>query len=175
MIYTNHIEQILDPGQAYIYIDVGGGSTEITVFNNTQVIDSQSFPVGTLRWLKGKVSVQAIDEMKNWVRRNCNIYHPITAIGSGGNINKAIKLLDKKEQLTFPRLKEFYIDLKAHSLEDRMEIWQLNQDRAEVILPAIKIYLTVMKAANANLMVVPQIGLVDGIIHSLHEKHLEEN
>ena len=110
--------------------------------------------------------------MKNWVKENTAGHFPLTAIGSGGNINKIYKMLDRKDKpLSFIKLKELYDELKVLSVEDRMEFWQLNQDRADVIVPAAKIYLGVMKAAEISEIIVPQIGLADGIVHQLHEDY----
>jgi exopolyphosphatase/guanosine-5'-triphosphate,3'-diphosphate pyrophosphatase len=170
LIYSNHIEQLLDHDQSYLYIDVGGGSTEITLFDHGKIVVSRSFNIGTIRWLKEKITKESWEEMKSWVRESTSGHFPITAIGSGGNINKIFKLLEKKDKsIEFSRLKELYNEMKVHTITERMEIWQLNPDRADVILPAAKIYLGVMRAAGIQQMIVPQIGLADGIIHSLHE------
>lgn len=174
LIYANHVEELLDNKQGYLYIDVGGGSTELTLFDKGIVVNSQSFNIGALRWIKGKVSKESWEGMKNWVKENTTGHFPLTAIGSGGNINKIFKMLDRKDKpITFIRLKEFYDELKVHTVEERMELWQLNQDRADVIVPAAKIYLGVMKAAEIKEIIVPQIGLADGIIHLLHEDYIK--
>ena len=134
IIYSNHIETLLDHSQSYLYIDVGGGSTEITLFDSGKIIASQSFDVGTLRWPKGKVSGDKWENMKSWVKQNTDGHSPLTAIGSGGNINKIFKMFERKEKpMAFAKLKEFYDELKTHTIEERMEIWQLNPDRADVI------------------------------------------
>jgi exopolyphosphatase/guanosine-5'-triphosphate,3'-diphosphate pyrophosphatase len=175
LIYTNHIEQMLDGTQSYLYIDVGGGSTEITLFDKGKVLASQSFDVGALRWVSGKVSTDTWERMKRWVQEISVGHFPLTAIGSGGNINKIFKMLDRRDRpLSFSKLKEFYDELKIHSVEERMEIWQLNPDRADVIVPAAKIYMAVMKAADIKEIVVPQIGLSDGIVHKLHEDFIQK-
>ena len=171
LIYSNHVEQVLDNTQSYLYIDVGGGSTEITLFDKGKIVISQSFDIGALRWLSGKVSKENWDKMKKWVQEKTAGHAPLTAIGSGGNINKIIKILDRRDRpLAFSKLKDFYVELKMHTVEERMEIWQLNTDRADVIVPATKIYLGIMKAADIKEIIVPQIGLVDGIVHQLHEQ-----
>ena len=173
LIYSNHVEEFLEHEQSYLYIDVGGGSTELTLFDHGNVIVSQSFNIGALRWLKGRVSKDDWEQMKVWVKKNTQGHEPLTAIGSGGNINKIFKFLDRKEKtLQIGRLREFYEELKSHTVEERMEIWQLNPDRADVIVPAAKIYLSVMKSAGIKEIVVPQIGVVDGIVHQLHEQHI---
>jgi exopolyphosphatase / guanosine-5'-triphosphate,3'-diphosphate pyrophosphatase len=176
LIYSNHIEQNLDPGKSYLYIDVGGGSTEITLFDKGKIIDSRSFNIGTIRWLQGKVSREQWEFMKSWVKETMDGHVPHSAIGSGGNINKIFKIFGRKDKpLTFLTLKNFYDDIKLLSLDDRMEKWGLNPDRADVILPATKIFLSIMKAAKTSNIYVPQIGLADGIIHQLHERYLESS
>ncbi len=173
LIYSNHIEELLDNKESYLYIDVGGGSTEITLFDKGQVIASQSFDIGALRWLKGKVTKERWEDMKQWVRTNTSGHTPLTAIGSGGNINKIFKMFDQRDlPLEFSMLKDLYDEMKVHTVEERMEIWQLNADRADVIVPAAKIYLGIMKAAGIDEIIVPQIGLADGIVHQLHEEFI---
>jgi exopolyphosphatase/guanosine-5'-triphosphate,3'-diphosphate pyrophosphatase len=173
IIYSNHTEQLLEKNQSYLYIDVGGGSTEVTLFDNGQRIFSQSFNIGTLRWLKGKVTKDYWDEVKQIVAKLTLGHFPLTAIGSGGNINKVFRLLEKKDKpLSFQRMKDLYAEMKIHSIEERMEIWDLATDRADVIVPAMKIYLGIMNAARIDNIVVPQIGLADGIVHQLHENYI---
>ena len=172
LIYSNHVEEELDHDKCYLYIDVGGGSTELTLFDRGDCIASQSFNIGTLRWLQGKSTKEQWEEFKSWVKRISENHGPLTAIGSGGNINKIFKMLGKKDKpLSFSVLKELYDEMKIHSVEERMEIWGLNPDRADVIVPAAKIFLGVMKAAGIDEIIVPQIGLADGIVHQLHEQN----
>lgn len=172
LIYSNHVEEELDHDKCYLYIDVGGGSTELTLFDRGDCIASQSFNIGTLRWLQGKSSKEQWEEFKSWVKKVSENHGPLTAIGSGGNINKIFKMLGKKDKpLSFSILKELYDEMKIHSVEERMEIWGLNPDRADVIVPAAKIFLGVMKSAGIDEIIVPQIGLADGIVHQLHEQN----
>jgi exopolyphosphatase/guanosine-5'-triphosphate,3'-diphosphate pyrophosphatase len=174
LIYTNHVEENLSNDQSYLYIDVGGGSTELTIFDKGSVVASNSFNVGTLRWLGGKVSVDVWEEMKGWARKNTLGHFPITAIGSGGNINKIFKMIGRKDKpLAFDKLKDFYNELKVLDMDTRMENYGLNPDRADVIVPAAKIYLGMMKASGATEIIVPQIGLSDGIVHQLHQIYTE--
>lgn len=171
LIYSNHVEEHLDKSKSYLYIDVGGGSTEVTLFNKEQCVFSQSFDIGTIRWLKGQVSKDKWYAFKDRIREQTAGYKSLTGIGSGGNINKIFKMLDRKDKpLPFDKLKELYDELKVHTVEERMEIWQLNPDRADVIVPAAKIFLGIMKAAQIQEILVPQIGLSDGIVHQLHEQ-----
>jgi len=172
LIFSNHVEEHLDKSKSYLYIDVGGGSTEVTLFHKEQCVFSQSFDIGTLRWLKGQVTKEKWYAFKDKIRELVNGYRSLTAIGSGGNINKIFKMLDRKDKpLPFEKLKELYDELKIHTVDERMEIWQLNPDRADVIVPAAKIFLGIMKAAQIQEIIVPQIGLSDGIIHQLHEQY----
>ncbi len=176
LIFSNHVEEHLDKNNSYLYIDVGGGSTEVTLFSGGRCLVSQSFDIGTIRWLNQQVPKEKWYEFKDWVRLITNGHQPLTAIGSGGNINKIFKMLRRKEGQTLPfeKLKEIYAEMKLHTVEERMEIWGLNPDRADVIVPAAKIFLGVMKAAQINEIIVPQIGLSDGIVHQLHEKNRQK-
>jgi exopolyphosphatase/guanosine-5'-triphosphate,3'-diphosphate pyrophosphatase len=173
IIYSNHIEEHLDHDQSYLYIDVGGGSTELTLFARNKVVASQSFNIGTIRLLHDQVSKETWNYFKDWVKEKTIPYYPLTAIGSGGNINKLFKMADKKENkpLTLAKIQEVYSFLKEFTVEDRITRLGLNPDRADVIVPATKIFLTVMKTAVIDKILVPQIGLSDGIIHLLYEKH----
>lgn len=173
IIYSNHVEEHLDPMQSYLYIDVGGGSTELTLFDRGRLVASQSFDVGTIRWLQQQVPKERWEAMKNWARDQSAGRGPLTAIGSGGNINKIFKMVGRKDKpITYERLRALYEELKVHTVEERMELWGLNSDRADVIVPAAKIYTGVMKAAQINEILVPQIGLADGIVHRLHEARM---
>jgi exopolyphosphatase / guanosine-5'-triphosphate,3'-diphosphate pyrophosphatase len=175
IIYSNHIAEHLDHSQSYLYIDVGGGSTEVTLFSDNKVTASQSFNIGTIRMLENQVTKETWNHFKNWIREKSEGHHPLTGIGSGGNINKIFKMLVRKENkpLTYEKIKELYTTLQNTTYEDRIAILGLNPDRADVIVPATKIFLTVMKCAEINDIIVPQIGLSDGIIHQLYEKHLD--
>lgn len=173
IIYSNHVAEHLDHNSSYLYIDVGGGSTEITLFADNKTVASQSFDVGTVRWLHNTVSKEYWDDVKLWVRNTTANHQPLIAIGSGGNINKIFKMLGRKENkpLTYQKLRELYDYLKAFTVEDRIRLLGLKPDRADVIVPAAKIFLSVMKHARIEKMIVPQIGLSDGLIHLLYEKH----
>jgi exopolyphosphatase/guanosine-5'-triphosphate,3'-diphosphate pyrophosphatase len=175
LIYSNHIEEKLNHSSNYIYLDVGGGSTEITLFRKGQCIASRSFEIGTIRWLQGSVSKDSWEELKSWVREMTAGIDFESVIGSGGNINKIFKLVGKKDKpLPFEVLKAFYDEIKILSIDDRIDIWELNPDRADVIVPAAKIFLSVMKAARVPDVIVPQIGLSDGIVHQLYEAILHK-
>ncbi len=173
IIYSNHVAEHLSPDQSYLYIDVGGGSTELTLFSNNHVIHSQSFNVGTIRLLQEQVSKETWLSFKEWIREKTAGHTPLTAIGSGGNINKIIKMAGRKEgrPISFERLKEMSEYLQAFTYEERITQLGLNPDRADVIIPAAKIFITILKTAGIEQMLVPQVGLSDGIIHLLYEKH----
>lgn len=176
IIYANHIAESLDNRFDYLYIDVGGGSTELTLFSNGYIKSSRSFNIGTIRLLHEKVEKWQWDEMKSWIKQQGISNKPIQAIGSGGNINKLYKLAKIKEgkPLSFEKLKELEVILNKYSYEERMEIIGLNPDRADVILPASKIYLTAMKVADCKKIFVPQIGMSDGLVHLQYEAYKKQ-
>jgi exopolyphosphatase / guanosine-5'-triphosphate,3'-diphosphate pyrophosphatase len=173
-IFSNHVEEQLDISKNYLYIDVGGGSTELTLLKGKEQIASKSFNVGTLRMLHQKLSESVWEEYKAWIKLNCKSYKPLIGIGSGGNINRLLKLANKKngESIAYSKLKEWHDILVAHTYEERIKLFGLNQDRADVIIPASKIFITTMKHAEIEKVIVPQVGLSDGIIHLIYEKWL---
>lgn len=176
IIYANHIAEGLDNKFDYLYIDVGGGSTELTLFSNGYIKSSRSFNIGTIRLLHEKVEKWQWDEMKTWIKQQVISNKPIQAIGSGGNINKLYKLAKIKEgkPLSFEKLKELEVVLNKFSYDERMEIIGLNPDRADVIVPAAKIYLTAMKVAECKKIYVPQIGMSDGLVHLQYEAYKKQ-
>ncbi|MEO6638761.1 MAG: exopolyphosphatase [Ginsengibacter sp.] len=171
-IYENHIAENLDKAHSYLYIDVGGGSTELTFFGNNKLIFKDSYNIGTIRLLKGKVTDEAWDEMKESIRTKTRDFKEVIAIGSGGNINKVYTLSKRKDTKPLPLelLKDFYKELSNVSLEDRMNIYKLRADRADVIVPALQIYVNVMRWAGSEEIYVPKIGLADGLIQHLWEE-----
>lgn len=173
IIYSNHIAQDIDKNKSYLYIDVGGGSTELSLFSTGGLWASGSFNIGTIRMLDNRDTEENWTGMKNFLRENTRQFKSITGIGTGGNINKLYKLAEEKNNapLTFGKLKSLYHYLDSFSLKDRINILSLNPDRADVIVPACEIYLTVMKSANIKNLYVPTVGLVDGIIQTLVEKN----
>lgn len=173
LVFSNHIEEILNPKNAYLYIDVGGGSTELTLYFNNKVIAAKSFNIGTVRMLLDKVEKNEMEEMKIWLKKNTIGIHPLYAIGSGGNINKIYKMSGKKEtkHLSYDKLKGIYEMLNSYTYQERIERLDLKPDRADVIVPAAKIFLTVMKTADIERVYVPQIGLSDGLVHELYDKY----
>lgn len=170
IIYSNHIAEHLDPERSYLYIDVGGGSTELTLFEQGHVVASQSFNIGSIRLLHEKVTKEDWGQLKNWIHEH-HAGHDLMAIGSGGNINKIFKLSERKEgkALSLLKLTEIYYFLKQFSVEERITRLGLNPDRADVIVPAAKVFITIMREAAIEKIIVPQIGLSDGIVHLLYE------
>ena len=176
IIYSNHIEEHLDKNNAYLYIDIGGGSTEITLFSKNKAVVSQSFNIGTIRMLHNQIEKEYWNYFKNWVREITKGYKPLIAIGSGGNINKLFRMTGRKltKPLATSKLKNLYELLESYTYEDRIKILGLNPDRADVIIPASKILLSVLKNAEIEKIIIPQIGLSDGIVHQLYEKYKEK-
>ena len=174
IIYSNHIEENLDMKKNYLYIDVGGGSTELSVFVNKVPIASRSFNIGTIRMLDNQDKEETWEEMKLWVKENTRNYKNLAGIGTGGNINKLFRMSDEKEEapLTFLKLKSLYNNLNSHSLKERITVFGLNPDRADVIIPACEIYITLMKWTGIKQIYVPKVGMADGIINLLIEENL---
>lgn len=171
-INENHIAENLDKEHSYLYIDVGGGSTELTFFADGNLLNKKSFNIGTIRLLKNLVQESMWDEMKSYIKSNVKSVLPNAAIGSGGNINKVFSLSKKKEgkPLSLDLLKDYYKELSSVSLEERIRIYKLREDRADVIVPALQIYVNVMRWADIDEIYVPKIGLADGLIQTLYEE-----
>jgi exopolyphosphatase/guanosine-5'-triphosphate,3'-diphosphate pyrophosphatase len=152
---------------------VGGGSTELTLYYDNKTIAAKSFNIGTVRMILDKVDKEEFEEMKAWLKRNTVGIHPLSAIGSGGNINKIFKMSGKKEtkHLSYDRLKGIYDMLCSYTYQERIERLDLKPDRADVIIPAAKIFLTVMKNADIEKVFVPQVGLSDGLVHGLYDMY----
>ena len=172
LIYENHIAENMDTDHSYLYIDVGGGSTELTFFADGKLISKESFNIGTIRLLKNMVTEAQWDAMKETIKQKTKGYKKIVAIGTGGNINKIFSLSKKKDgkPLTLDLLKDYYKELSSYNLADRIRLYDLREDRADVIVPALLIYLNVMRWADAEEIYVPKIGLADGLIHHLYEE-----
>lgn len=169
IIYDNHLANLPSQG-AFLYVDVGGGSTEISFICNGQRVFGKSFNVGTIRLLKGKVKKKDLMALKSEVTKVTAGYDNIKIIGSGGNINKLFRLANKKkkfEALPIDELKQLYDSLSKMSVEERMAAYELKPDRADVIVPAAEIFLHVAASSKAKEIIVPNIGLADGIINDL--------
>jgi exopolyphosphatase/guanosine-5'-triphosphate,3'-diphosphate pyrophosphatase len=172
MINQSHIAEGLDKNHNYLYIDVGGGSTELTFFSEGKMKYRESFNIGTIRLLKQQIHETVWDEMRDHLKLNIKSTLPMSAIGSGGNINKIFSLSKKKEgkPLTLQLLKDYHKEFSNYTVEELIRIYKLREDRADVIVPALLIYINVMKWADIEEIYVPKIGLADGLIQSLYEE-----
>jgi exopolyphosphatase/guanosine-5'-triphosphate,3'-diphosphate pyrophosphatase len=176
IIFSTDIADIIDKEKSYLYVDVGGGSTELTVFSKGKIINSKSYKIGTVRLLKNKKDTEKLwPEIESWIKENTKDLKKMAVIGSGGNINKLFKLSGKPEgkPLSYIYIKAHYQFLKKLTYEQRISEIGLNPDRADVIIPATKIYLSAMKWSGSRKIYVPKIGLADGIIKSLYNNNLE--
>jgi exopolyphosphatase / guanosine-5'-triphosphate,3'-diphosphate pyrophosphatase len=171
-IYENHVAENMTTDESYLYIDVGGGSTELTFFSDSKLVFKKSFNIGTIRLLKNQVEESSWDEMKEFIRTKTKGHHHVTAIGSGGNINKIFSISKRKEgkPLSLELLRDYYKEFSNLSLSQRISLHKLREDRADVIVPALLIYINVMRWADAQEIFVPKIGLADGLIHALYEE-----
>lgn len=169
LIYENHVAENMDTDHSYMYIDVGGGSTEISFFSNGILVFKKSFNIGTIRILKKMVTDLEWEELKNTIKAVTKGHKEVVAIGSGGNINKIFSISKRKDGKPLPLelLKDYYKELEAVTLIDRIVKYNLRTDRADVIVPALQIYVNVMRWANAAEIYVPKIGLADGLIQHL--------
>lgn len=172
VIYENHIAENLSKEDAYLYIDVGGGSTELTFFSNGRLEFKESFNIGTIRLLKKQVTEANWEEVKTFLRNRIKGFPHVTAIGSGGNINKIFSLSKRKDgkPLHIELLKDYLKELSSFTVEERIRLYKLKEDRADVIVPALQIYINVMRWTNTEEIYVPKIGLVDGLIQHLYDE-----
>jgi len=163
--------------KTYLYVDVGGGSTEFTIIHEGKTVTSRSFKIGTVRLLNDMVNRWNWIELETWIKQNTNLYERIDVIGSGGNINKIFKISGKSDgkPLSYFYLTTYFNTLQSYSYEERITELNLNQDRADVIIPAMRIYLSSMKWSNAKNIYVPKIGLADGIIKSIYFDTVSSN
>lgn len=171
VIYENHIAEHLGKDNSYLYIDVGGGSTEMSFFSNGILIYKNSFNIGTIRLLQNAVSEADWAAMKDTLRAVTKGHKKVMAIGSGGNINKVFSMSKIKEGRPLPvsLLREYYKNFGELTVPERMRQYHLREDRADVIVPALQIYTQAMRWAGADEIYVPKIGLVDGLVHHLYE------
>jgi exopolyphosphatase/guanosine-5'-triphosphate,3'-diphosphate pyrophosphatase len=172
LIYENHFAETFGKTGSFIYIDVGGGSTELTMFMNGRLQAKRSFDIGTIRLLKEMVGTAQWDEMKEFLKEHTKGLKDIRAIGSGGNINKVFSLSRRKEgkPLELDQLRDYHRELGSISVERRMKLYKLREDRADVIVPALSIYINAMRWAGCTEIHVPKIGLADGLIHHLYDE-----
>ncbi len=177
VIFTNKITENPDPKKSYLFIDVGGGSTELTLFSKNKKIMSASFNLGTVRMLSDRVAEETWKKVKGYAKEiREKTDGELIGIGSGGNINRLHKLAALKEgkPLSVKKLKDMYETLRSMSYDDRTHILGLNTDRADVIIPACEIYLFITKYAEIKQIQVPKIGLSDGIIKELYREQVEK-
>lgn len=170
LIFATELQSFVLDGNNYLYVDVGGGSTELTFISDGEVQFSQSFPVGTVRLLEGKVEQNVYPEMKKWIEENIR-KHDVDLIGSGGNINHVYKYSGVKlgKPLAGSYLRSRYKKVREMSYEDRLQELNMKPDRADVVEYALEIYTKVMKWSRAKKIFVPKIGISDGMIRSLYE------
>lgn len=171
LIFSNYFAQNLNVKGNYLYIDVGGGSTELTLIKNGKRIKGQSFELGTVRILSGAVDKKVWLQAKKWIQSAVKQTDVITAIGTGGNINTLFKFAGKKpsQNINYNEIQEHYQNIKKLTFEQRITKLKMKPDRADVIIPACEIYLTLMEYSGIQQMIVPKIGLADGIILDLFE------
>ncbi|MBL7765210.1 MAG: exopolyphosphatase [Chitinophagaceae bacterium] len=172
ILYETHLADSMDTKYRYLYIDVGGGSTELTYFSRNVVPEKKSFNIGTIRILKDNVGLDVWEDMKSFIKLNAKSPLPLMAIGSGGNINKIFSMSKRKpgKPLPLEALKDFYKEMQPLSVADRIHQYGFREDRADVIVPALQVYIQVMRWAGITDIMVPQIGLADGLIHLLHQE-----
>lgn len=170
IIASTDLHYLLKTDQTYLYVDVGGGSTEFSLFSNGKMVASKSFKAGTVRLLNEVVNEIVWNEIEKWIRTNTAEYDQITLIGSGGNINKIFKMSGKTQEkpLSYIYMNSQYAFLNSLTYEQRITELGLNVDRADVIIPAIRVYLNAMKWSGARHIYVPKIGLSDGIVKALY-------
>lgn len=169
LIYENHVAEGLDKEFAYLYIDVGGGSTELTFYENGKMVYERSFNIGTIRLLNNLVTMDNWREMKEEIKKNIVSKKPIVAIGSGGNINKVFSMSKTKDgkPMSLAHLKKVYKEFNELSVEERMTKHSLREDRADVLVHALSIFNNVMAWSDINKIFVPKISVADGLIQNI--------
>lgn len=174
IIASTDLKSLIQDDKAFLYVDVGGGSSEFTVFANGHIVASQSFKLGTVRLLENRVDESIWNDMESWIKTATKEYQKIAMIGSGGNINSIYKKSGKKigSPLSYFYLSSYYELIKSLTYEERITELDMNPDRADVVVPATRIYLSAMKWSKAKNMFVPKIGLSDGIIKSLYNEKI---
>lgn len=177
IIAATDLNNYIDKNKTYLYVDVGGGSSEFSVIHLGETVVSKSFKIGTVRLLNDIVKKESWQELEQWIKEHTKAYEEIDVIGSGGNINKIFKISGKAlgKPLTYFYLTSYYNKLQTYSYEERITELDLNQDRADVIIPATRIYLSAMKWSKAKAIYVPKIGLADGIVKSIYYDIVSSN
>ena len=174
IIASTDLKNLIQDDKVFLYVDVGGGSTELTVFANGKNVASRSFKLGTVRLLENRVDESIWGEMEVWIKNELKDYKHVSMIGSGGNINSIFKKSGKKlgKPLSYLYLSSYYELMKSLSYEERITELDMNPDRADVVIPATRIYLSAMKWSKAKNVYVPKIGLSDGIVKSLYNEKI---
>lgn len=176
IISSTDLKYLINSDESYLYVDVGGGSTEFTIFSNGRIVNSKSFKVGSVRLINNskETNKMLFKDVEQWIKKNTKNLQKISLIGSGGNINRIFKMSGKAtgKPLSYTYIKKQYKVLKNLSYQERIVDLGMNPDRADVIVPATKIYLSSMKWSGATKIFVPKIGLADGIIKSLYHNTL---
>ncbi len=177
LIASTDLQDLIDSEKTFLYVDVGGGSTEFTIFSNGHPIASKSFQLGTVRILNDMVRESMWAEVEQWIKVNTHKYEKVSLIGSGGNINSIYSSSGKKlgKPLSYFFLSDYYEKLKSYTYHERIYELQMNADRADVIIPATRIYLSAMKWSRAKNIYVPKIGLADGMIKTMYNEKLKGN
>lgn len=170
IIASTDISSLIQKDKNYLYIDVGGGSTEFTVFTKGKAKKARSFPIGTVRLLDNKVKDEIWQEVQHWIEKHTRDCEHIEAIGSGGNINKIHKNSNSREgePLTYQYLTDYYQYVSGFTYDERIRLLGFNPDRADVILYALTVFINAMKWSKATIVHVPRIGLADGIIRTIY-------
>lgn len=170
VVLNSGLEDVVGSSGSYLFVDVGGGSTELSVFVGGKCAESRSFPVGTVRMLQGTVGQDVVKDMKKWLKFQQMSHSPSRIVGSGGNISKVGRMLNKKEREVFnyTEMKLLLDYIESFTMEERIHTLRLNPHRADVIVPALKIFLTVMKSCKINEVIVPKMGMVEGITRLLY-------
>ena len=171
LIYENHVAEGLDKDSAYLYIDVGGGSTELTFYENGEMKYERSFNIGTIRLLNHLVTDEHWKEMREEIRKNINSKKPVVAIGSGGNINKIFSMSKTKDgkPMSAAYLKKYYKEMNGLTVAERMSRYAIREDRADVLVPALEIFNNVMMWSDIDKIFVPKISVADGLIHRIYD------
>ena len=177
ILFSNHVEQFQpDPDLNYMYIDVGGGSTELVLISKGEKKDRRSFNIGTLRLRDGKIADKEWLNMEYWLMGLRDKYPSMKAVGTGGNINTIQKYFNKSKgsELTRKAIEDTYNLLKPLTLEEKILKYSLKPDRADVIVPAAEIFLKVMTIMDIEKIIIPKVGLADGMVHQMFEQILED-
>ena len=171
IISNSKISDFLNTQKTFLFVDVGGGSTEFTFINEGKRVCSKSFKIGTVRLINNLVDDRVWEAIRNWIIKNAKPYRKITLMGSGGNINKLFKLSNIKEgkPLSVIKLNQLFLELQSLNYEERIVRFELNPDRADVIIPAARIYLKALEWSGGQKIYVPRFGLSDGMIKYMHK------